>query len=170
MKHAVTAYIGLGSNLGDRRRTLESALSHLDAVEGLEVIAISSILETEPIGPVGQGAYLNAAVAVRTTLSPREILDICLDIECQHGRDRTTGEKWGPRTLDLDVLFYDDLVLREPGLTIPHPYLHERAFVLDPLCEIGPSIRHPVLDMTIQELKNRLQQSPVGNTSGSGIV
>lgn len=170
MNQSVDAYIGLGSNLGDRRRTLDSAMTRLDEVDGIEVFARSTIIETDPIGPVGQGDYLNAVVGIRTIRSPREVLDICLEIEQQHGRDRNQGEKWGSRTLDLDLLLYSDFIIQEPGLTIPHPHLPERAFVLVPLGEIGPSVKHPELNMTIQELKNRLEQSPVGNTFGSGIV
>ncbi len=133
----VRAYIGLGSNLGDREATIRSAVAALAAEPGVEVVAVSSLAETDPVGPVTeQPRFLNGAVAVDTTLEPRELLDLLLRIEAGHGRTRE-GPPGGPRTLDLDLLLYGDERLDEPGLTVPHPRLQERPFVLEPLRELG---------------------------------
>jgi 2-amino-4-hydroxy-6-hydroxymethyldihydropteridine diphosphokinase len=131
------AYIGLGANLGDREATLRSAVATLSEAPGVEVIAVSTLRETEPIGPVrDQPRFLNGAVAVETTLSARVLLDLLLRVEAAHGRTRD-GPQGGPRTLDLDLLVYGDESVSEPGLTVPHPRLHERDFVLEPLAELG---------------------------------
>ena len=131
------AYIGLGANLGDREATLHSAIAALGEAPGVEVVAVSTLRETEPVGPVrDQPRFLNGAVAVETTLSARELLDVLLEIEAEHGRTRE-GPAGGPRTLDLDLLVYGDEAVSEPGLTVPHPRLHEREFVLEPLAELG---------------------------------
>jgi 2-amino-4-hydroxy-6-hydroxymethyldihydropteridine diphosphokinase len=151
-----TAYIALGSNLGDRRRLLESALESLRAVDGLEVVAVSDRVETAPQGPPGQRMYVNAAAALRCRLGPRALLSAMLDIEAAHGRHRAGEERWGPRPLDLDLLLYGDLVIDEPGLTVPHPRLHERPFVLGPLAQIAPDAVHPVLGLTVERLRDRL--------------
>jgi 2-amino-4-hydroxy-6-hydroxymethyldihydropteridine diphosphokinase len=132
---AVAAHLALGSNLGDRLETLRRAAALLHATEGVEVVRSSRVYETEPVGPP-QPAYLNAVLEVRTTLGPRELLDACLAVEAELGRVR--AERWGPRTIDVDVLSYDRRRLDEPGLRIPHPRMHERAFVLVPLLELDP--------------------------------
>lgn len=132
------AYLGLGSNLGDREAMLRAAIAALEATPGVRVTAISSLYETPPWGPVPQGPYLNACVALDTTLSPRELLTLCLAIERDHGRERAI--RWGPRTLDMDVLLYDDETIDEEGLIVPHPRMTERAFVLVPLAEIAPEL------------------------------
>lgn len=150
------AYVGLGTNLGDRRRNLESALAALASTSGIEVAATSTIIETVPVGPSGQGLYLNAAARLRTALDPRRLLEVCLAIEADHGRDRRREERGGPRRLDLDLLLYDDRIIDEPGLTVPHPRLHERSFVLGPLAEIAESVIHPVLGVSIECLRARL--------------
>lgn len=150
------AYLGLGSNLGDRRATIESAICELKQVEGVEVVITSRLIETDPVGPVRQAPFLNGATKIRTTLSARSLLDICLALEKDHGRDRSVVQSWGPRTLDLDLLLYGDQVIDEPGLCVPHPLMHERGFVLVPLSEIAPLVRHPVLDTSIQDLRKRL--------------
>jgi 2-amino-4-hydroxy-6-hydroxymethyldihydropteridine diphosphokinase len=131
------AYIGLGANLGDREATLRSAVAALEEAHGVEVVAVSSLREKEPVGPVrDQPPFLNGAAAVETSLSARELLDVLLRVEAEHGRTRE-GAQGGPRTLDLDLLVYGDESVSEPGLTIPHPRLHERDFVLEPLAELG---------------------------------
>jgi 2-amino-4-hydroxy-6-hydroxymethyldihydropteridine diphosphokinase len=152
----VTAYIALGANLGDRRRQLESALADLEAIEGVEVRAVSDFLETRPQGPVEQGPYLNAAAALGCAIEPRPLLDAMLAIEVAHGRDRAREQRWGPRTLDLDLLLYGDRVIDEPGLVVPHPRLHERPFVLVPLARIAPDAVHPRLGLTVRSLRDRL--------------
>lgn len=159
MSEPVTAYIGIGSNLGDRACTISSAINALDAVDEVSVITQSRVIETEPMGTPGQGKYLNGAVGVMTSLEPRELLGVCLQIEREHGRDRSHETRWGPRTLDLDLLLYGRQIISEPGLIIPHPRMHERPFVLIPLTEIGPSQWHPVREMTIQTLRDCLAVS-----------
>lgn len=140
----VTAFLGLGSNLGDRLGTLQAAVYALDDVEGVVVEDVSGIYETAPWPPPGdpravpQDPYLDAVVRVRTTLTPRRLLEECQVIEIGFGRDRATEERWGPRPLDLDLLLYDDLEVHEPDLEVPHPRLTERAFVLIPLVEVFP--------------------------------
>ena len=141
MGSGVRAYIGLGSNLADREGTIEEAVGLLRAEPGIEVVSVSSLRETEPWGRVAQPAFLNGAVALETTLEPRALLGVLLDVERRLGRVR--DERWGPRTIDLDLLLYGDVVLDEPGLTVPHPLLHERAFVLEPLQELDPELAVP---------------------------
>jgi 2-amino-4-hydroxy-6-hydroxymethyldihydropteridine diphosphokinase len=137
------AYIALGSNLGDRAVNIRGALEAIGALRETQLVASSSIIETQPVGPAGQGPYLNGAAHVRTDLSARELLDALLEIEAQFGRDRSCEQRWGARTLDLDVLIFADQVIDEPGLRVPHPRMHERLFVLLPLCEIAPEIEIP---------------------------
>lgn len=149
------AYIGIGSNLGDRLGYIarsREALSHLPRTI---MLAFSSVHETEPVGPAGQGRYLNAAAAVETQLTPAELLSHLREIERMCGRERR--ERWGPRTLDLDLLLYNGLIIDAPGLRVPHPRMHERSFVLDPLCEIAPDAIHPLLRRPIRELRDGLQ-------------
>lgn len=135
------AYVGLGANLGDRDVTLEQALALLEAVPGVEVRAVSTLRETDPVGVVDQPRFLNGAVAVDTTLSARELLDRLLAIERTLGRER--GERWGPRIVDLDLLLHGDEIVDEPGLRVPHPRLHERLFALEPLAELDPGLEIP---------------------------
>lgn len=136
------AYVGLGANLGDREATIRRALGALAAAPGVELAAVSQLRETEPVGYVDQPLFLNGAAALETTLEPRELLELLLRIERELGRTRT-GPRYGPRTIDLDLLLYDGIRLREPGLTIPHPNVHERAFVLEPLAELDPVLFIP---------------------------
>lgn len=136
-----TAFVGIGSNLGDREAHLRAALDRLAAEEGVEVVAVSQLRETEPVGPVEQGPFLNGAVQVTTDLLPRELLARLLDVEQRLGRVR--GERFGPRTIDLDLLVYGDEIVDEPGLALPHPRLHERRFALEPLAELAPGLVVP---------------------------
>jgi len=148
---ASTSFIGLGGNLGDRQSFLDKAVAALQEHERLSVVQVSSYYETEPVGgPPDAPLFLNAVVQVETDLEPRELLAVLLDIERQLGRVR--GERNAPRTIDLDLLLYDDLILNDPGLTIPHPRMHERGFVLEPMAEIAPDLVHPILGDTMQEL------------------
>jgi 2-amino-4-hydroxy-6-hydroxymethyldihydropteridine diphosphokinase len=147
----VDAYVALGSNLGDREAHLCAALAALRADPGLRVLAVSPVYETAPVGPPPQGPYLNAVVRLHTRLAPRALLARLLEIEAAEGRVRG-AVRLGARTLDLDLLFYGSLVLDEPGLRVPHPRLHERAFVLEPLRDVAPGLVHPRLGRTIDEL------------------
>ena len=152
----IVAYIGLGSNLGDRRANLRRAVCEIERLEGLRLIALSSFYESKPVGPEDQPDFMNAAAAVRTPLAPRSLLETLQTIEAAMGRRRL--ERWGPRNIDLDILLYDDFVLSEPDLVVPHPLMHLRRFVLAPLCEIAPDARHPVLGMSVRELLARLDE------------
>jgi len=136
------AYVGLGANLGSRRETIEHAVALLAGTAGVEVVAVSSFRDTEPVGVVDQPRFLNAAAAIDTVLAPQELLDVLLAIERQLGRVRD-GTRWGPRTIDLDLLLYGDDVVDEPGLRVPHPRLQERRFVLEPLAELDPELAVP---------------------------
>jgi len=131
------AHVGVGSNLGDREKTIRRAVELLREAEGVDVVSVSTLRETEPWGPVEQPPFLNGALAIETDLGPQEVLAVLLEVERALGRVRE-GERWGPRTIDLDVLLFGDLVVDEPGLTIPHPRLHERGFALEPLAELAP--------------------------------
>jgi 2-amino-4-hydroxy-6-hydroxymethyldihydropteridine diphosphokinase len=153
-----TAYIGLGSNLGDRQEYLDRALQALQEHPGIVVTQVSSTHETAPVGgPPGQGPYLNAAAELQTDLGPAELLDVLLEVERQLGRVRS--ERFGPRTIDLDLLLYGDLLHEDPRLTVPHPRMAERAFVLGPLCEIAPDVVHPIRRRTVRELLEQLAPS-----------
>ena len=127
--------LGLGSNLGDREGNIRSALARLAAQPGIRVDKVSSLYETEPVGFADQPDFLNAVALLSTALSPRELLAVCLGIERELGRKR--GKRWGPRTIDIDLILYNDVVLVTAELTLPHPRFHERCFVLVPLAEIA---------------------------------
>lgn len=135
------AYVGLGANLGPREITLLRAVDLLAETEGVEVRAVSQLRETVPVGVVEQPLFLNGAVALDTIRSPRELLDRLLEIE--RGLGRVRDVRWGPRTVDLDLLVYGDRQLDEPGLRVPHPLLHERRFALEPLAELDPDLVIP---------------------------
>lgn len=151
------ACIGLGTNLGNRRAHLRGALREMARLGRLR--AVSPLYETEPVGMQEQPPFLNAAARLETALEARELLDALLDIEARHGRVR--GVKNGPRTLDLDLLFYGGAVIREAGLEVPHPRLHERRFVLEPLAAVAPEWRHPLLGSTAAEMLAELDD-PAG--------
>lgn len=152
----VTAYIALGSNLGNREAALRSAIAELNGVAGCRVERVSRFIETEPVGPPAQQMYLNGAAELATTLPARDLLGLMLQIEARHGRVRSAGQRWGPRTLDLDLLLYGNYVIDEPGLIVPHPRMGERAFVLAPLAEIAPSVVPPRSSKTIAQMLDAL--------------
>ena len=136
------AYVGLGANLGERERTLSAAVDALGDEDGIEVVAVSTLRETEPVGVGEQPLYLNGVAALDTTLTALELLDRLLAVEQRFGRVRVPGEH-APRTLDLDLLLFGDAEIDEPGLVVPHPRLHERRFVLEPLAELAPGLVVP---------------------------
>ena len=138
----VCAFVGVGANLGDRERTIRTALERLGEREDVDVVAVSALRETDPVGYVDQPRFLNAAAELRTSLEPRALLEALLAVERELGRTRD-GPRFGPRSIDLDLLLYDDVVLDEPGLTLPHPRLHERRFALEPLSELAPGLEVP---------------------------
>ena len=150
-----TVYLGLGSNLGDRRASIEAALGALAAHPSIRVAAVSALRETEPVGgPPGQGPYLNGAARIETDLAPAALLAELKRVERLLGRRE--GPRWGPREIDLDILLYGDTVLATADLTIPHPRLRERPFVLVPLAEIAPDAVDPVTKSTVRDLLAKL--------------
>jgi len=151
----IDAYVSIGTNLGDRDAHLALALRRLAALPDTELVAASPVYETDPVGPPPQGPYLNAAVHLRTRLSPRALLDALLAIEQEAGRVR--GVRDAARTLDLDLLLYGDQVLDEPDLVVPHPRLAERPFVLEPLAALAPDRVHPTRHETIATLAARVR-------------
>jgi len=152
------AYVGLGANLGDRAATLARAIDLLGGRPGIDVVAVSSFRETDPVGYLDQPRFLNAAVAIETSLAPTAVLATLLDVERELGRVRE-GPRYGPRTVDLDLLLMDDLFVDEPGLELPHPRLHERAFALEPLAELDPELVVPGRG-PVRQLLLALQSSP----------
>lgn len=145
-----TAYLGLGSNVGDRLEQLESAIKILDNVDGVQVSQISPVYETEPVGYVEQPNFLNLCVEVKTTLTPQQLLQQCFYTEQQLHRVRDI--RWGPRTLDVDILLYENEIIEEETLTVPHPRMRERAFVLTPLNDIAADVVEPRTQLSIGEL------------------
>ena len=152
-----TVYLSLGSNVGDRKANLDAALEKLGALG--RVVAVSSYYETEPVGLRQQPWFLNCAVKLETELMPRQLLARVLEIEREMGRKRIQAK--GPRIIDIDILLFGTSVVEMAGLSIPHPGLHERLFVLEPLAEIAPEVRHPVLKRSIREMRDAL---PPGQT------
>jgi 2-amino-4-hydroxy-6-hydroxymethyldihydropteridine diphosphokinase len=137
------AYVGLGSNLGDREGTIRRAVGLVGERPGIDVVAVSTLRETDPVGFEDQPRFLNGAVALEVDLTPRALLDELLAVERELGRDRAREARWGPRTIDLDLLLYGEETVEEPGLTVPHPRLVERQFVLEPLHELEPDLTLP---------------------------
>lgn len=147
MKH--TIYLSIGSNMGNKKDYISKATQALNQRVG-KVISVSKYYETAAWGNTAQEDFLNIALGLTSTLSPQEVLDVVLDIEKTMGRER--AEKWAARTIDIDILLYDNLILNTETLTIPHPHLHERNFVLVPLMEIAPEVIHPILNEPIDEI------------------
>jgi 2-amino-4-hydroxy-6-hydroxymethyldihydropteridine diphosphokinase len=140
-----TAFVGIGSNLGDPERQIAAAVDQLAAEEGLELVSVSELRETEPVGYLDQPNFLNGVAQLETELPAGELLGRLLEIESRLGRVRGEGPRFGPRTIDLDLLVYGDSVIDEPGLTVPHPRLAERRFALEPLAELAPRLEIPGL-------------------------
>ena len=151
-----TVYIALGSNMGDRERYLQTAVESIGKKEGCQVEKVSSFVRTAPYGGVEQEDFLNGCMQIRTLLTPRELLEFLQEIEKQAGRERKIH--WGPRTLDLDIIFYDREVIEEEDLQIPHVEMQKRDFVLIPLREIAPFLRHPITGKTVGEMAEELVQ------------
>jgi 2-amino-4-hydroxy-6-hydroxymethyldihydropteridine diphosphokinase len=153
------AYLSLGANLGERETTLRAAVATLGTLPGTRVCAVSSLLETPPWGKTDQPAFLNLALSLETTLPPEELLDAVLEIERVFGRER--HEQWGPRTLDIDLLVYAGEERHTPHFTLPHPYLTQRRFVLEPLAEIAPEL--VIIGKTVREWLARLDEDTAGD-------
>lgn len=151
-REPVVATIAFGSNLGPRESHLHAGREALAKTPGVEFLRASGVYETPPVGPSGQGPYLNAVVRVRTALSAPALLQLMLTIERERGRVRAAVERWSARTLDLDLLLYGEQCIAERDLIVPHPRLHERAFVLVPLCDVVHGERHPVSGRTFESL------------------
>lgn len=148
-------FIGVGSNEGDRLAHISKALQTLGAIKGVRLVQMATIIETAPVGGPPQGPYLNTVAELETVLDPHALLTQLQAIEHQQGR-QPSPERWGPRPIDLDILLYDDRAINEPTLTIPHPRLHERSFVLEPLRQLAPDLTHSILHQSIASLFERL--------------
>jgi len=147
-------YLSLGSNMGERGANIAAAIKKLGE-NGIAVLKSSSVIETLPYGRTNQPAFLNCALKCETALSPEELLDATLNIERELGRVRTV--RWGPRPIDIDIVFYENELIRTSALTVPHPDAHNRDFVLEPLCEIDSGLTHPVFGVSVRELLTRLR-------------
>ncbi|MCR5431182.1 MAG: 2-amino-4-hydroxy-6-hydroxymethyldihydropteridine diphosphokinase [Lachnospiraceae bacterium] len=157
-----TSYLSVGSNIGEREIIIRDALKKLDEHEQIRVISVSDIIETKPYGVTDQPDFLNGCLEIRTLLEPHELLDELHIIEAEFGRERK--EHWGPRTLDIDILFYDDLIMYSKDLVIPHPDIKNRLFVLEPLCGIAPQLIHPVTNESVREMLEKLvSKTPKGS-------
>ena len=155
----IEAYIAMGSNLGDRRAHFARAIELIGLLPETAIECRSTVIETEPVGPGDQGRYLNGVVLISTKLEAKALLSALLEIESSMGRDRANEVRWGARVIDLDVLVYGDQIIDEPGLSIPHPRLHTRAFVLEPLCELSPDLQIPGYEKTPREMLGVLESN-----------
>lgn len=149
------AFIALGSNMGDKKKYLDDAVEALDELEGCRIVTVADYIETEPYGGVEQDDFLNSVLELQTRLDPQALLEKLHEIEALADRKRTV--RWGPRTLDLDIIFYDDMVLNTETLTLPHPEMHKRGFVLEPMMQIAPWVYHPGLGKTVRDLWENLK-------------
>ena len=159
------AYIGFGSNIGDRLTYIQNAIRALSKTEGITLQKISSVYKTDPVGYEAQAQFLNGVVAIQTHLPPLSLLHTLKNIETAIGRQHRI--RWGPREIDLDILIYGDMCLQTEKLVIPHPEMHLRRFVLVPLAEIAPDVVHPVFQETVQTLLERLEDDKSVSESGS---
>ena len=150
-------YLSIGSNIENRVAYIEQAISFLGLCEEIDVVQSSALYETEPWGVKNQNWFLNVAVEISTTLSAQDLLDKCNQVEAKLGRSRQNEARWGARTVDIDIIFYEDEIIKTEVLTIPHERMHKRAFVLVPMLEIASDFVHPVLKKTIQELYDTLE-------------
>ncbi|MGL4652416.1 2-amino-4-hydroxy-6-hydroxymethyldihydropteridine diphosphokinase [Cetobacterium sp.] len=151
------AYLSIGTNIGNLKENLENAIELINRLENTSITKISSLLETEPFGDVVQDNFLNACLEIKTLFTPQELLKELLNIELELGRVRDI--KWGPRVIDLDILLFNDMIIQDENLAIPHPWMCERSFVLDPLSEIAPNVIHPLEKKYISTLKRDLDKS-----------
>ncbi|KEI86262.1 2-amino-4-hydroxy-6-hydroxymethyldihydropteridine diphosphokinase [Clostridium botulinum] len=149
-----TAYVAFGSNIGEKESYIKRALEKIEE-RGMKIIKVSPIYETEPYGVLDQDSFLNGVVKIETNLTPEDLIGELLNIEKQ--LDRVRERRWGPRTIDLDIIFYDDLIINEKDLVIPHKDMENREFVLKPLCDIDENFIHPVLKKSVRELYDRLK-------------
>ncbi len=150
MSRKARAFIGAGANLGEPVRQIRQAKDALQKSPGVRLGAVSSLYRTQPVGPIAQPPFINAVFSLECGMGPQELLALLLDVEQKMGRVR--GERWGPRVIDLDLLFYGESIISGQGLEVPHPRLHERRFVLTPLVEIAPDIIHPILKKSAFDL------------------
>lgn len=154
MSRPVTVFVGLGGNVGDAKHTIAQAITNLDQLSDGEVVAVSSMYRSAPWGVPEQPDFINAVAMLSTRISPTYLLEALLAIERTHGRERDRETHWGPRTLDLDILLYGQMRIEQPGLCVPHPRMHERAFVLVPLLEIAPDAEIPGIGLARDCLSN----------------
>ena len=151
-------FIGVGSNEGERLEHISKAIRALGATSGIRLMQMATIIETEPIGGPPQGPYLNTVIELETRREPADLLSALQEIERRVGRE-PSAQRWAPRPIDLDILLYDDRIIQEPTLSIPHPRMHERRFVLEPLAQLAPEFIHPMLHLSISRLLTRLPDS-----------
>jgi 2-amino-4-hydroxy-6-hydroxymethyldihydropteridine diphosphokinase len=159
--HGIICFVGIGSNVSDPAEQSLKAFDHVSGTDGVKFLRRSSLYKTEPVGSPDQEWFINAVAEIRTTLTARELLASLQAIENRMGRIR--NGKWGPRTIDLDILLYGQEVIQEKDLYIPHPELHKRRFVLEPLCEIAPYVIHPAFGVSIRGLMDRLEDKSIVN-------